>query len=118
MRLCARHFKLYWREPGVGLPQPDGLTDPWWNQRQPQSGYRIYAVAGLQLGRRKRRLKPRYRDSKRDCPNGLNEQWAVYFVRDQVAEGQVFRILVVMNFYSCECLIRYRSPREVTQYPV
>lgn len=66
--------------------------------------YRIYAEEGLQLGRRKRRVKSRYRGSKLDQPTKLNELWTMDFVSDQLSDGRVFRILVVMDVYSRECL--------------
>lgn len=66
--------------------------------------YRIYAQEGLQLGRRKRRQKARYRGSKLDEPQGLNELWTMDFVSDQLADGRVFRMLVVMDVHSRECL--------------
>lgn len=66
--------------------------------------YRVYAEEGLQLGRRKRRHKSRYRGSKLDEPEGLNRLWTMDFVSDQLADGRVFRMLVVMDVYSRECL--------------
>lgn len=66
--------------------------------------YRIYAEEGLQLGRRKRRVKSRYRGSKLDCPSKLNELWTMDFVSDQLMDGRVFRMLVIMDVYSRECL--------------
>jgi putative transposase len=47
--------------------------------------YRVYAEEGLQLGRRKRRQKSRYRGSKLEEPAGLNELWTMDFVSDQLA---------------------------------
>ena len=66
--------------------------------------YRIYAEEGLQLGRRQRRQKSRYRGCKLEEPSQLNELWTMDFVSDQLADGRVFRILVVMDVYSRECL--------------
>jgi len=66
--------------------------------------YRIYAEEGLQLGKRKRRQKSRYRGSKLDEPTQLNELWTMDFVSDQLSDGRVFRMLVVMDVYSRECL--------------
>lgn len=66
--------------------------------------YRIYAEEGLQLGRRKRRGKARYRGSKLEEPTALNELWTMDFVSDQLSDGRVFRMLVVMDVYSRECL--------------
>lgn len=66
--------------------------------------YRIYAEEGLQLGSRKRRQKSRYRGSKLEEPKNLNELWTMDFVSDQLSDGRVFRMLVVMDVYSRECL--------------
>ncbi|MEO6846763.1 MAG: IS3 family transposase [Chthoniobacterales bacterium] len=66
--------------------------------------YRIYTEEGLQLGKRKRRVKARYRGSKLEEPTGLNELWTMDFVSDQLSDGRVFRMLVVMDVYSRECL--------------
>ena len=66
--------------------------------------YRVYAEEGLQLGQRKRRHKSRYRGSKLDEPERLNQLWTMDFVSDQLADGRVFRILVIMDVYSRECL--------------
>ena len=66
--------------------------------------YRVYAEEGLQLGRRKRRQKSRYRGSKLDEPQGLNELWTMDFLSDQLSDRRVFRLLVIMDVYSRECL--------------
>ena len=76
----------------------DGFTD---NHKRV---YRVYAEAGLQLGRRKRRQKTRYRGSKLDEPSKLNELWTMDFLSDQLANGRVFRLLVVLDVYSRRCL--------------
>lgn len=76
----------------------DGFTD---NHKRV---YRIYAEEGLQLGRRKRRQKSRYRGKKMDEPEGLNELWTMDFLSDQLADGRVFRVLAIMDVYSRESL--------------
>lgn len=48
--------------------------------------YRVYAEEGLQLGQRKRRHKSRYRGSKLDEPERLNQLWTMDFVSDQLAD--------------------------------
>jgi len=76
----------------------DGFTD---NHKRV---YRVYAEAGLQLGRRKRRQKTRYRGSKLDQPAKLNELWTMDFLSDQLEDGRVFRLLVVLDVFSRRCL--------------
>lgn len=76
----------------------DGFTD---NHKRV---YRVYAEEGLQLGQRKRRQKTRYRGSKLDEPQQLNELWTMDFVSDQLMDGRVFRLLVVLDVYSRRCL--------------
>lgn len=66
--------------------------------------YRVYSEEGLQLGRRKRRHKARFRGSKLDEPGRLNELWTMDFLSDQLADGRVFRMLVIMDVFSRECL--------------
>ena len=66
--------------------------------------YRVYAEEGLQLGRRQRRQKTRYRGSKLDEPSRLNELWTMDFLSDQLEDGRVFRLLVVLDVYSRRCL--------------
>ncbi|MGC6466313.1 MAG: IS3 family transposase, partial [Akkermansiaceae bacterium] len=76
----------------------DGFTD---NHKRV---YRVYAEAGLQLGRRKRRQKTRYRGSKLNQPGGLNDLWTMDFLSDQLEDGRVFRLLVVLEVFSRRCL--------------
>lgn len=76
----------------------DGFTD---NHKRV---YRVYREAGLQLGQRKRRQKTRYRGSRLDEPSRLNELWTMDFVSDQLADGRVFRLLVVLDVFSRRCL--------------
>ncbi len=76
----------------------DGMTD---NHKRV---YRVYAEEGLQLGRRRRRQKSRYRGSRLEEPTRLNELWTMDFLSDQLSDRRVFRILVVMDVYSRECL--------------
>lgn len=76
----------------------DGFTD---NHKRV---YRIYAEEGLQLGRRKRRQKSKYRGSKLDEPTELNELWTMDFLSDQLMDGRVVRFLVVLDVYSRRCL--------------
>ncbi len=76
----------------------DGLND---NHKRV---YRVYAEEGLQLGQRKRRQKSRYRGSKLEEPKELNELWTMDFLSDQLADRRVFRMLVIMDVYSRECL--------------
>lgn len=66
--------------------------------------YRVYAEEGLQLGRRKRRQKTRYRGSKLESPENLNGLWTMDFLSDQLTSGRTFRLLVVLDVYSRRCL--------------
>ena len=61
---------------------------------------RIYVEVGLQLGRRKRQQKSRYRGRKLAEPAGLSELWTMDFVSDQVSDVRVFRMVVVIDVYS------------------
>lgn len=61
---------------------------------------RIYVEEGLQLGRRKRQQRSRYRGRKLAEPTGLSELWTMDFVSDQVSDVRVFRMVVVIDVYS------------------
>lgn len=66
--------------------------------------YRLYRDEALQLPRKRRK---HLRSVKRaPLPNAgrINERWSMDFVHDQLANGRRFRVLVVMDEFSRECL--------------
>jgi putative transposase len=66
--------------------------------------YRIYAQEGLQVSRRRKRAKARYRGVELEVPTRLNELWVMDFMQDQLADGRRIRVLTVLDVFSRECL--------------
>ena len=66
--------------------------------------YRIYRDEGLAV--RKRQRRRRVTGSRRPIlvPHGLNQRWSLDFVSDAFTDGRRFRILVVVDDFSRECL--------------
>ncbi len=66
---------------------------------------RLYRQEGLQLRRRKRRLKrTSHARVSRECANGRDQRWSMDFVTDRLENGSYFRILTVIDQYTRECL--------------
>lgn len=66
--------------------------------------YRIYRACGLKVlkrGGRKRALGSR---RVQDNPSAPNEQWALDFVHDALADGRRIRLLTIIDTYTRECL--------------
>ncbi len=66
--------------------------------------YRIYRDEGLAV--RKRQRRRRITGTRRPLlvPRGLNQRWSLDFVSDAFTDGRRFRILVVVDDFSRECL--------------
>jgi len=66
--------------------------------------YRIYRDEGL--GVRKRQRRRRATGTRRPIlvPQGLNQRWSLDFVSDAFTDGRRFRILVIIDDFSRECL--------------
>lgn len=67
--------------------------------------YRLYGEEGLAL----RRRRPRRRRSavvrvERRAPTRPNEQWAMDFMHDTLADGRAVRILTMLDVYTRECV--------------
>lgn len=66
--------------------------------------YRIYRACGLKVlkrGGRKRALGSRRVEGK---PSAPNQQWALDFMHDALADGRRIRLLTVIDTYTRECL--------------
>jgi putative transposase len=66
--------------------------------------YRIYRSCGLKVlkrGGRKRAIGSRRARGK---PSASNEQWALDFMHDALADGRRIRLLTVIDTYTRECL--------------
>lgn len=82
--------------------------------------HRLYCLEGLQLRPRrpKRHVSGSHRKADHRQSSMPNEAWAMDFVADQLANGQKFRILTVVDTFTRECLaadigIRLRSENVV-----
>lgn len=68
--------------------------------------YRLYREEGLNLriktGRRKRAS---YVRGPLAAPSRPNEQWSMDFIHDQLSDGRRFRVLTVVDKFSCECVL-------------
>jgi putative transposase len=67
--------------------------------------YRLYTEEGLALRRRRpRRHRSAVLRVQPAPPRGPNEQWAMDFMQDTLADGRPVRILTVIDIYTRECL--------------
>jgi putative transposase len=67
--------------------------------------YRLYTEEGLALRRRRpRRHRSAVVRVRPASPSGPNEQWAMDFMHDTLADGRGVRILTVIDIYTRECL--------------
>jgi putative transposase len=65
---------------------------------------RIYAEERLQVRRRGGRKRALGRRVPLPVPLGVNQRWSMDFAADQLTDGRRFRILVVVDDFSRECL--------------
>jgi putative transposase len=67
--------------------------------------YRLYSEEGLALRRRRpRRHRSAVARVRLPAPTQPNEQWAMDFVHDTLADGRAVRILTVLDVYARECV--------------
>lgn len=68
--------------------------------------HRLYREEGLALRRRPPRRRGRVAGPRaaRTSPGGANERWGMDFIHDQLADGRAFRIFVLLDAYTRECL--------------
>ena len=67
--------------------------------------YRLYTEEGLALKpRRPRRHRSAAPRVARNQPTTSNEQWAMDFMHDTLADGRSIRVLTAIDLYSRECL--------------
>ncbi len=69
--------------------------------------YRLYTEAGLTV--RRRRRKRLVRDPQASArPAAGNQEWAMDFIVDGLANGRMVRILSVVDAYTRECTWRWK----------
>jgi putative transposase len=66
--------------------------------------YRLYRQEGLSVRRRERKRMTSVARTLLPAPTRLNERWSMDFVSDVTAQGRRFRILVVLDEFTRECL--------------
>lgn len=67
--------------------------------------YRLYTEEGLALRRRRpRRHRSAVARARLPAPTQPNEQWAMDFMHDTLADGRAVRILTVLDVYARECV--------------
>jgi putative transposase len=67
--------------------------------------YRLYTEEGLALRRRRpRRHRSAVARARLPAPTQPNEQWAMDFMHDTLADGRAVRILTVLDVYGRECV--------------
>ena len=80
--------------------------------------YRLWRTAKLQVPRTRRRRRVAASRPRPTPPTGINQVWAVDFVFDRCANGQVLKCLTVIDEWTRECLAidvagRLRSARVI-----
>jgi len=67
--------------------------------------YRLYTEEGLALRRRRpRRHRSAVARVRLPAPTQPNQQWAMDFMHDTLADGRAVRILTVLDVYARECV--------------
>lgn len=80
------------------FPVPAGYG---WNHKRV---YRIYRDLELHLRIRPKRRMVREKPETLAVPTGSNQVWSMDFMRDQLADGRVFRLFNVINDFNREAL--------------
>jgi putative transposase len=68
--------------------------------------HRLYCLEGLQLGRRRprRHVSAATRQPPKQAPQAPNVAWSMDFVSDEIANGERFRVLTIVDVFTRECL--------------
>jgi putative transposase len=66
---------------------------------------RIYREEGLMVRAKRRRKRAAQWRLKPDAASKIGEQWGIDLMSDQMADGQRFRILTVVDHFSRECIV-------------
>jgi putative transposase len=99
LRTLAQRYPRYGCPTLHGMLRAEGLV------RNHKRTYRVYREEGLQVRtqRRKKLNRPRV---PMPAPNKANERWSLDFVSDQLANGRRFRVLNVVDDFTCECVLQ------------
>lgn len=66
--------------------------------------YRLYKEEGLELRTKRKKKRPSHGRVPLAAAEQRNEKWSMDFVTDRLEDGRYFRILIVVDQYSRECL--------------
>ena len=64
---------------------------------------RLYREEGLSLRLKKRKKRISHLRTVMDKPERINQHWSMDFVSDSLYNGRRFRVLTVVDDFSCEC---------------
>lgn len=67
--------------------------------------HRLYKLLGLQLRYKHKKKRPSHVRVPIAKPQKLNQCWGMDFISDRLENNQQFRILVVIDLFSRECLM-------------
>jgi putative transposase len=108
-RFGYRRLHILLRRDGIALNHKK-LFDPQGSSAAPGSPHRLIAAIRLyreerltvrRRGGRKRALGTR---APMTMPQGPNQRWSLDFVADQLVDGRRFRVLVIVDDFTRECL--------------
>lgn len=67
--------------------------------------YRVYKALDLTVRKKTRRKRVMQRRTPLTAPSAANQRWSTDFVSDQLASGQRFRVLNVVDDFTRECVV-------------
>lgn len=67
--------------------------------------YRVYKALNLTVRKKTRRKRVVQRRTPLMAPSAANERWSTDVVSDQLASGQRFRVLNVVDDFTRECVV-------------
>ena len=103
--ITARLCELAGERPAFGAPRMTVMIRREFGSVNHKRVERLYAEQGLQLPRRpKRRRRGVQRVVPAELPTAPGQRGSMDFVHDILADGRRFRVLVVVDDYSRECL--------------
>ena len=104
-QITARLRELAIRRPAFGVPRMTVMIRREFGKVNHKRVERLYRQDGLQLPRRmKRRHRGQQRGAPAELPTAPGQRGSMDFVHDILADGRRFRVLVVVDDYSRECL--------------
>lgn len=109
--LLAQRYRRY----GAGMIYLKLWQSGWWVNHKRVD--RLYAQAGLQVKRRKRKKVPISDRQPLIRPNAANQVWSMDFVFDRTAEGRAIKCLTIVDDATHES-IAVVAERTISGYPL